>query len=162
MNSSAIQGIDLHDIVPAPAAGFWPPAPGWWLLAVVLLVIIYFIAQRLIRYWHQRRLQTRLLHELDSLSTKQPEQVVINISKLLRRVALMKYTREEVASLSGDAWLHFLDKTGGDGNFKNGIGKKLATLPYTSQQQISNSDNQALIALARSWLEKNGRHANEY
>ena len=162
MNSAALNGIDLHDIVPAPAAGFWPPAPGWWIVTGVFLLLGYFLLRRLVRYWHQHRMQTRLMQELERISTKQPEQVVTDISKLLRRVALASYARDEVACLNGDAWLCFLDKTGGDGNFQKGIGQKIATLPYSSQQQLSDSENQALLALARKWLQQNSRRAYEY
>ena len=162
MNSTALNSIYLHDIIPAKAAGFWPPAPGWWILSIVLLLLAYFTSKRLKQYLYQRRFEKRILHELDTLSKNYPEQLAINISKLLRRVALMRYAREEVASLNGDAWLRFLDKTGGNGGFQMGVGQILTTLPYSTNQYTNLHDNLALLKLARNWIQQNSRHVNEY
>ena len=161
MNSSALIGLHLHDIISAPAAGFWPPAPGWWILGIIILLLSYFIVRRLVRYLRQRHIQTRLMKELDTLSADRPDQIATNISVFLRRVVLMRYARNEVASLNGDDWLRFLDQTGGEGSFQNGIGKKLATLPYSPSQQMTDSDNQALIKLTRKWLQQYFRLAYE-
>ena len=79
---------------------------------------------------------------------------------LLRRVALMRFARHEVAPLSGNAWLAFLDRTGGHGAFIQGAGSVLATAPYVCAHHINAVDNDALIALARQWIKQNlGRRA---
>ena len=155
MNPSPLTGIDLHDILAAPAPGFWPPAPGWWILAVLILGVVTVIGWRLITVWRRRRQRAHILAELDTLATDSPGQVASRVSTLLRRVALMCFTRREVAPLSGDAWLAFLDRTGGNGDFFNGAGKVLATAPYSSAQQVTDSDKDALVALARRWLKQN-------
>ena len=50
--------------------------------------------------------------------------------------------------------LAFLDRTGGDGAFTSGAGNVLATAPYRVHQ-VSDIDNDALIALARRWITQN-------
>ena len=44
----------LHDIHPAAEPSWWPPAPGWWLLAALLLALLAYGVHR----WRvrQRRL----------------------------------------------------------------------------------------------------------
>lgn len=155
MNPSPLAGVDLHDILAAPPPTFWPPAPGWWLLAAVLLGALSFIGWRLTTAWYRRRRQARILSELDSLTTQHPDQVASQISILLRRVALMSFPHREVASLTGNAWLTFLDRTGGRGAFSYGAGTVLATAPYAAAHNTIVFDHDALISLARQWIKHN-------
>lgn len=160
MNTSPLAGIDLHDILAAPPPAFWPPAPGWWVLMVVVLSLLVVSVWQGLRIVRLRRRRERILSELDDLATHSPDQVVTQVSMLLRRVALMRFSRHEVAPLSGNAWLTFLDRTGGDGAFMQGAGNVLATAPYVFKNEVSGVDNDALITLAREWIRKNlGRRA---
>jgi hypothetical protein len=177
MTPSPLAGVDLHDIIAAPPPAFWPPAPGWWIVALLVLGAVTLLGWRLLTLWRRRRHQARILAELESLPTDAPEQLATQVSILLRRVALMCFARPEVAPLSGDAWLVFLDRTGGNGEFVHGVGQVLATAPYAAaparnsddESNISNNkaiykaNNEALIALARQWIKHNlgqsdGRH----
>ncbi len=160
MNTSPLAGIDLHDILAAPLPAFWPPAPGWWVLMVLVLSVLVVSVWQGLRRVRLRRRRARILGELDGLTTRSPDQVVTQVSMLLRRVALMRFTRHEVAPLSGNAWLAFLDRTGGDGAFTQGAGSVLATAPYVAALKVNGVDNDALISLARQWISKNlGRRA---
>jgi hypothetical protein len=156
MTPSPLSSIDLHDIHAATAPEFWPPAPGWWLLAVVVIGTTLFVGRHLIKAWRRRQLQNHILVELETLNARSPAEVATHVSTLLRRVALMCFERNEVASLSGDAWLSFLDRTGGNGAFSSGIGNVLATAPYAAHD-ANDADSEALLSLARQWIRQNLR-----
>jgi hypothetical protein len=155
MNPSPLEGLGLRDIHAAPPPDFWPPAPGWWVLAALLLALLIAIGWRLTRVLRRRRRRARILAELDTLSTRSPDQLASRVSTLLRRVALMCFARREVAPLTGNAWLAFLDRTGGNGAFIQGAGKVLATAPYSSAHDATGIDSDALVALARQWIVHN-------
>ena len=133
---------------------WWPPAPGWWLLAIALTGITVFATRYLLGTWRQRQLRRSILGELDNIDARSPAEVATYVSTLLRRVALMRFERDEVASLSGDAWLSFLDRTGGNGAFSSGVGNVLATAPYAAHA-IDAADSEALLSLARQWIRQN-------
>lgn len=154
MTPSPLSDVDLRDIHAAVAPEFWPPAPGWWLLAITLTVISLFTARYLIHTWRQRQQRRGILEELDNINARSPAEVATHVSTLLRRVALMRFERNEVASLSGEAWLSFLDRTGGNGAFSNGVGNVLATAPYAAHG-IDDADSKALVLLARNWIHQN-------
>ena len=156
MSAAPLASLNLRDIHTAAPAEFWPPAPGWWLLAALLLTAIAYTTVVLLRAYHRRRRQRHILAglaQLESMPHDDVAQFTAAISALLRRVALMRHARTDVASLSGAAWLKFLDDNGGDGAFVNGPGRVLATAPYARDPEAPSRG--ALLALARAWVEHN-------
>ncbi len=153
--------LQLRDIHLPPTPDPWPPAPGWWLLAALLLILVTWIglvAARRLRRRRRRRRILALLREFDrTLGPDQDARFAAEVSALLRRLALTRYPREQVAGLTGEEWLAFLDRHGGDGRFRQGPGRALIEAPYAPAGRI---DRQALLELAESWILHNsgGRH----
>ncbi|VAW83212.1 FIG00657500: hypothetical protein [hydrothermal vent metagenome] len=158
MTPAAQPALQLRDIHLPTGPGFWPPAPGWWILAalsLVLLVWVAWVATYHYRLHRQRQRILALLAELeqDAGNRATPENIA-QISTLLRRLALMRYPRQQVAALTGIDWLRFLDKSGGQGRFSQGPGQVLATGPYQPALP-ADLDVQALGTLVRHWVKKN-------
>ena len=74
---------------------------------------------------------------------------VAQLTALLKRVALVLYPRSMVASLSGDAWLTFLQRSSRCQSFTTGAGQILGNAGY--QRQIA-PDYAQLAQLAELWL----------
>lgn len=142
----------LRPLHPPAPIDWWPPAPGWWLLAAVLLLL------SALAWWYQRRtaLRRAALGELRRLERNEPDatRLATGVNQLLRRVALARFPRRQVAALSGDAWLRFLDAHAGGTEFSSGPGKVLATAPFAPVCQLERT---ALLALARQWIRASGR-----
>lgn len=106
MNAGGPVLRDIH----LPSAAWWPPAPGWWLLAgLVLLMIVagVWLAKRRTRQRPLRvalqevdRLAARFAHDRDTVA------LVEDASRLLRRVA--RKVDPDAASASGEAWRAFI------------------------------------------------------
>jgi hypothetical protein len=142
--------------LPAPVS-WWPPAPGWWVLAVLLLVLVGTGAWLLLRRRRRRAAARRAQEELLALraalgSGGDPAAFVRGLSRLLRRFALARFPRQEVAGLTGADWLAFLDANGGGGRFRNGPGRLLTEAPYRATGDIPAED---LADLARDWILRN-------
>ena len=153
MNGDSSQLLQLRGIHAPLDPLPWPPAPGWWLLAVILLLILMVISFWLRRRLRAARLRGRVLKELQALNGRTSDaDHIARVSMVLKRVALAHYPRRQVAALSGQAWLAFLDRTGGDGRFQHGPGQVLASGPYAREPAV---DRTALIDLGRAWVRKN-------
>lgn len=157
MNPLAAPALDLRDIHAAAEPAFWPPAPGWWLLAGLGLFVILVAGRWLARRIRRQRYRKQILNELDHLGDSYSEESVAEFitaqSTLMRRIALQRYSRERVASLTGSAWLRFLDETGGNGEFQQGVGRVLedgAYRPRSSEVRV-----EELLALTRRWVMHN-------
>lgn len=141
---------DIH--LPAPIS-WWPPAPGWWILAVLLLAIL-FIGYRLIRRRGRNGWRRQALQQLMQLRGSDDSTLVTQLSALLRRVAISRFPQAEVAAITGEAWLVFLDRTLGEGTpFQAGAGRALLSAPYVAAPEV---DGPALLALAERWIKRVG------
>jgi hypothetical protein len=146
----------LHDIHEPAAPGALPPAPGWYVLATALLLALVAAAVLLRRRRARTRPVRAALAELDAWeraarSGGDPVGHAETLAALLRRVALVRYPRPEVAPLGGDAFLAFLDRTLGEAHFRDGPGRVLGDARYRGRIEL---DVPALAALARRWLQE--------
>jgi hypothetical protein len=129
------------------AVSWWPPAPGWWLLAV----LAGLLGGAAVWYYRRTALRRVALAELQRLQHQVTDDVALTaaLNQLLRRVALARFPRTQVAALSGTDWLQFLEtRTSG---FVSGPGRVLAAAPY---QRGSTVDRAALVALAQRWIRR--------
>lgn len=102
MNDSANSLDRLHDIALPPEVPWWPLAPGWYVVLGVLLVLMLVLAHRA---WKRHRGNAYRRAALRQLAFAQD---VPSIAELLRRTALAIAPREEIAAMTGNAWLDWL------------------------------------------------------
>ncbi len=109
-------------ITPAPVS-WWPLAPGWWFLGALLLSLVLLV--RLRPWRHLKRDETSTteptldpqreaaLLELAQLSKPYGGQPASHwlqqINALLKRLCRIRYPDDNPHTLSGRAWLAFLD-----------------------------------------------------
>jgi len=72
------------------------------------------------------------------------------LATLLRRAAMNRHPRAQVAGLTGRDWLEFLDND--THHFTEGVGACLVTAPYARVQAV---DLDALLALCETWVRRN-------
>jgi len=150
---TAGQDLPLRDIHAPALPGIWPPAPGWWVLAGVGLVLLGLGLWWLYRRYRQAQRRRRILDHLADLPGRATGALLAaEVSALLKRVALTRYPRTEIAALTGTPWLELLDRTGGGGRFARGPGRVLAEGPYAPAPDF---DADALLALAGDWIRRN-------
>jgi hypothetical protein len=148
------QELPLRDIHLPDPVSWWPPAPGWWLVALaagVLAVLIFMrlgLAQRSRSVKEDSRRRLELL-AMEYRQHRDQQRLLRELSSLLRRVSLSCYGRTEVASLTGEAWLKLLDRPLGTEDFRHGPGRILAAGPY---QPAATVDVQGLLELCREWI----------
>ena len=82
-----------------------------------------------------------------------PSASLASLPELVKRTALSAYPRESVASLTGESWLAFLDRTGNTKAFTQGPGRRLVDLAYAPEATIPPGERTELIATVRQWIE---------
>ena len=127
--------LPLRDIHIPEAISWWPPAIGWWVLAVLIPLCLYLIVKLYKRVTRKTALksakkQLKFLQDNQQL-TKQEK--LVALSSLMRRIAVSLYPRTEVASLTGDDWLNFLDQSIPNRGFNSDTGWLLTEGLYSKQ-----------------------------
>jgi len=133
---------DIHLPTPIPV---WPPAPGWWMLFLLVIVVVVFgvwVYRRFIRptVRKQALIELELLNqrlEIELNEAKGTKQYFIDISILLRRIAISVFGSKQVAGLAGERWLKFLDETSNTTYFTAGNGRLLISVPYSNDEEVN-------------------------
>ena len=138
---------------------WWPSAPGWQVLALILLAWLLLRTIRLARRWWRNRYRREVLRQLKQLQQQAGNKaldVVASLPYYIKVTALQAYPRAEVASLSGENWLAFLDAHYSGPSFAEGTGRKLLAVSYLPRQrwQLDDNESNRLIQMARQWIAK--------
>ena len=156
MNSSL---TNLRDIVEPAAVTWWPPAPGMVLVAVLVLLWAIVAVFLWSRRWQNNAYRRSALHDLAAIEEQVRSPLtrtagIRQLSVLLKRVALAAYPRAEVASLTGNKWIAFLDQHISGDLFIKGPGQVLtaAVTEPNPGADLTDSDCDGMIQAVRRWI----------
>jgi hypothetical protein len=145
---------NLHDIVLPPQVSFWPPALGEQILTAALLVALLIGLTKWIAHYRRDAYRRAALRELDAIAAPFDSAAALRVSAVLKRAALVAFPREEVAPLSGGAWLVFLDRTAAPPAFTTG---PPSVLPAIALGMTQDTDGEAILRAARFWIRRHRR-----
>ena len=156
MNPTANALAGLRDIHMPEPISLWPLAPGWWLvaLAVVAAALIFQFVRRRLRLSARRA----ALGELQRLEQQYSETgdtsaLASGLSALLRRVALLRGERAEVATLHGEKRAQFL--CAGPGGFSPALLAGIeATVYENPSEPVHDQDAQAWFDAVRGFIRR--------
>ena len=167
------QLADIH--LPEPVS-FWPPAPGWWVLAILLLVLILWTTRKSFTVSRRRKIKARALAELqkcyenyanhaadisnsntgsntgsnrDNERDRQTLRYVNEANSVLKRVALVHFPDSAIAGLGGPEWVSFIRNTGESGLLTAEITDALSHGRFQTTLEI---DVDAMNNFAEQWI----------
>jgi hypothetical protein len=145
---------NLADLALPPPVSFWPPAIGSWILAAAGLAALAVFSWRALHRYRADAYLREAIAELDALSsasgTDAPARAAA-ISSILKRVALVRYGREQVASLTGADWTGFIARTAPQGASTDAIAEHLRRF-LDPDSSTTAPEHRLLFAQVRAWL----------
>jgi hypothetical protein len=171
VTAADVPGLEkLHEILLPDPVSWMPQTAGWSAVFGLIGVITVWRVYGRFRRFRKNRYRRIALAELEVIERKmqQPEKrrrALAEIPVLLKWTALAAFPRSEVAGLSGEKWLAFLDKTMGGKGFTEDEGRLLPELAYAPPPRISKLPDETagrLLQLARQWIKvhKGREHAS--
>lgn len=112
--SSQNLAVHLIDVrLPEPVS-WWPFATGWWVLLAVLSTLMAWWLWRWIKRSRRVRQHPAADHIYQQLTAQGDAALYcLQITTLLRQTALKTDDRKAIASLQGEAWVRWLEQSGG-------------------------------------------------
>lgn len=145
--------------LPLPAPVSWAPQTvGWAAVGILLLAAVLWGAWAGWRHYRKQRYRRAALVELDGIEasltdTARRRAALAAIPRLIKRTSLAAAPREQVAALTGNEWLAFLQRT--RGQFDARSGALLAIVSYAPEDRIADiPDNELheLVKATRDWI----------
>jgi hypothetical protein len=134
---------DLIDIVEPASVPWTPQTIGWWVGLACLVGLLLLMAWRYRRHRAANEYRREAIAALDALGRP----TVSAVNSVLKRTALTAGGRNEIAALSGAAWVEFLRATApiilGDAE-----GALLSDGGYSTR----NVDGGRVLTYARDWI----------
>ena len=147
--------IDLSELKPLHISSepdLFPLAWGWWIMifSVLLTAFLLFLFIRFL----MRREKRLALIELRHLKKASDETFISEVNALLKRVAIIRYGAEKVASLYGKEWIDFLNQTKGC-HFSDNFIALLEKNLYAGKRMLSEKEKKEISKQASCWIKKN-------
>jgi len=147
----------LRDIHAAPQVPWWPPAPGWWVLALLLLITLGWLGRRVLARYRVYKRRKQMLGWVDHLNAsidplRDPQVYLSTLNRIFKLVALRAFPEQKCAVLAGQDWVDFLA-----GQIKNSQPMDalnvLALGPYDPAPRF---DPATMSDLTRYWIRRHG------
>ena len=137
------------------AVSYKPQTMGWGVLAAMVLAALIWVAWRAVRAYKANGYRRRALADLALLKARISEDLMCAtaLPVLLKRTALGGFARREVASLTGNSWVAFLNSTCEDG-FDASAAELLIRLSYRGSGGVARTDIGALINAVERWVRR--------
>ena len=136
--------LALADIQEPVLNTFWPPAPGWWLLALLLIVVLAYGFRFFWKKW-QKALPLRQA-KAEFRLIKEPDQSA-ELNELLKRLVSCYSPRHPVLSAPVKQWQDFLQQQLPQHSLPD-----LQAVLY--KQQPDQADFALYLQFATQWLNK--------
>jgi hypothetical protein len=149
--------IPLRDLHLPDVIGWWPLAPGWWLVIALVVVGLGLLlrsgVRRRARGAARRHALRQFMRSRSAYADHgNPVRLGIEVSEILRRAMLAYAPRSDVAGLTGDAWLAWLDRDLAEPRFSQGAGRELLELPYRDPATAGEVDIDNMLAVVQERL----------
>jgi len=152
---------DFVEVVSPEAVSWWPQTVGWKILGLALCALLLFGAGKCLLHWWHNRYRREALARLRGLANRVALGLTTSdINQLLKLTALVPFPREQVASLSGQEWVEFLNGQCAVAPFSPEQQSLLAVGTYQSAV-LDESRGRALLGACATWVSehRDPRHA---
>lgn len=138
---------------PDPVA-YWPQTAGWYVVLALIVAAVALVVWWRWRVWQRNAYRRDALKRIDAIDTdakRLPE-----LARILRACALYTGAREDVASLRGEDWINWLNRSAGRDMFTPADAALIDRMPYAVSlaDDVDTAQSAHLIETSRLWVRR--------
>lgn len=143
---------NFTEIVSPDNVSWLPQTVGWLGLGLALLALTLRYLWHTLKHWYRNRYRREAVIRLRALATaSQSGELIADINRVLKITALVAFSRERVAKLSGETWVNFLNQQCEQPPFNTEQMTLLANAVYRAEE---NDGQHQLLAASVLWVEQ--------
>ena len=145
----------LKDIyLPPQISSWWPLAYGWWVVIGVgiLLLLLCLLALRK-RKKHSQYIDgviNDFKENVGEVYVRKPKEVVQGISVYLKRIAIHKFTKDDIKLLHGKAWVEYLNSKTKSVMFEGEVADYLQNT--YRPQELTDVELEKIVSSSEKWI----------
>ncbi|NME67302.1 DUF4381 domain-containing protein [Flammeovirga aprica] len=144
---------EVLDFIPPEKVDLSPTGPGWYILGGIAVLLVLIVSIREYNRYLNSTYKRVANKDLDKIINQKLslQESVFQVNTTLKRVALTSYDRDQVAHLSGEEWVTFLNK-----HWKNNFSDKESDLLINGAYMKPSADHDEtltqLIQSSKKWI----------
>ncbi len=151
----------MHDVKTPDAVSWWPPAPGWYVVAILLLGLVGVLIYQAICRYKKRRYRkialkslSNIRHQLYQSKALNSQQAVQESMQLMKRTFFSAYpgSRRYIAGLEGSAWIQLLQDTCKSPIPEQNLALEIQRALYHPSQKAV--DNETIFIFCELWIKQ--------
>ncbi len=148
----ALKGLS-EAVSPAPIS-WLPTTLGWKVMALIMLVWLFWRGHLYLQYRRRNLYRRQALHQLEALISDHgmTPGLLAGLGRLLKATAVGCYPRRQVARLSGDKWMQWLENHGGADIFSCDSQQLLAHGVYQGEDSVKEAALATLVKEIQQWI----------
>ena len=142
------------EVVPPGPIDWLPQTLGWQIVGIVAAALAVRYSFKKLRYWYRNRYRREAAQRLKKIEQiADGDKLIMEVNRLLKLTALVAYSRETVAKLSGPPWVDFLNEQCTAPVFSNSQMSFLARGSY-ERMDINKTAIDGLLKASARWIEE--------
>lgn len=152
--------IQLSPIIEPTPVEFSMDTIGWKFLFVLLIIIALYFIYKYYLHYKNNRYRREAITRIQLINSNNEITIVELITQIMFQVkqsALFTFGRKKVASLKGESWFTFLDKSAKGSNFSF-YGAVITDAVYKEKiLKNSNFNKEEFIKMSINWIKNHAR-----
>jgi hypothetical protein len=147
----------MDELIEPPPVKFSFDAPGWYVTGALLIILVLVAAIFWYRHYKRNRYRAAALVQLAKkeallIPQQQYDALVYESDLLLKRIAMKKYGRDNVAGLTSLEWVNYINQTWKEKSFNNAEAQLLKHNVYAFSNNISKEEAEAFVEKSKRWI----------
>jgi len=142
---------NLNDIIVPHTVGFFPLAPGWYIVLLLLVSLSFYFGYKQYKAYEKEQYRRDAEEELEALNDKNRENTIALLG-LAKRVGIVAYGRENIATIHGDSWWDFMEAHS-KSSVEADLRKSIQRLLYEENIAFDACVFDAVFLMVSQWIE---------